>query len=384
MGWPDSLFLHNTTRATMIFTNSKNDEHTSFQSIFKELPDAESVQRKGREDGRDWQRSWMSFSSPAFREEKPPVPPVHREDKPSFEVELKATAERLRREIDEQAERRKEALRGERERIRVNGGAAQERFDKVKQKEARREDKLKAIQEKVDKAPRPTLSQTAMVGVESVTAVGEGALASVALYGIDVPLIFAGCGGLISGVGVACIAHDLGKRANKSSRSGGENIGMVLSVIAVATYVLGVSYARYWYVEGALGLESGGFTFWLFAAISAILVLTAFLASYAGHTTDLRFRELSEKKAELKAELDDLRSRRQEVEEELVKLGSELRQVENALERLPDRVEAAKETVSETIGERIDAYRTANVRARPDGEIPQCWRSANGASTHVH
>jgi len=366
----------------MLFLNS-NDESNPFQSILEELPDAESVRRQGHEDGRDWQRAWMSLSSPVFREEKDPVPPVHQEDVPAFQDELQAKAERLRREIDEQARRRREALRGERERIQVNGSAAQERFDKVNQKEARREEKLKAIQEELDEAPRPTLSRAAMVGVESVTAVGEGALASVALYGIGVPLIFAGCGGLISGAGVACIAHDLGKRAHKSSRSGGENIGMALSVIALATYVFGVSYARYWYIEGALGLESIGFTFWLFAAISAILALTAFLASYAGHTADLEFRELSQKKAELAAELDDLRSRRQEAEEELVKLGTGLRQVENALEHLPDRVEAAKETVAETIGERIDAYRVANLRVRPDGEIPQCWRSTNGAPPRV-
>ena len=367
----------------MIFTNSKNDEHTSFQSIFEELPDAESVRRTGREDGRDWQRSWMSFSSPAFREEKPPVPPVHREDTPAFEVELQATAERLRREIDEQAERRREALRGERARIQVNGGAARERFDKVKQKEARREDKLKAIQEKVDEAPRPTLSRTTMVGVESVTAVGEGALASVALYGIDVPLILAGCGGLISGVGVAGIAHELGKQANKKIRSGLENLMLVVSALILSLYAYFISHTRRWYMEDALGLESASFALWLFVAVSGVLIAAAFLASYAGHTENLEFQQLSRKKTELEEELADLHAERQEAEEELVELGSRLRQVENALERLPDRVEAAKETVSETIGERIDAYRVANLRARPDGEIPRCWQSTNGASPSV-
>ena len=310
-------------------------------------------------------------------------PPVHRENTPAFEVELKATAERLQREIDEQAERRKEALRGERERIQVNGGAARERFEKAKDAEQRREEKLETIQENLDEVSRPTISRTAMFAVKSVTALGEGALASVALYGFDFPLIFAGCGGLISGAIVAYIAHELGKQANKKIRSGLENLMLVVSALILSLYAYFVSHTRWWYMEDALGLESASFALWLFVAVSGVLIAAAFLASYAGHTENLEFQQLSRKKTELEEELADLHAERQEAEEELVELGSRLRQVENALERLPDRVEAAKETVSETIGERIDAYRVANLRARPDGEIPQCWQSTNGASSSV-
>lgn len=366
----------------MIFTNSQNEEH-SFQPVLKDLPDAESARRQGREDGRDWQRSWMSLSSPVFREEKDPAPPPHREDTPAFEDELQATAKRLRREIDEQAEQRKEALRTERERVQVKGAAAEERFEKAKDEERRREEKLKTLQEKLDESPRPTISSTAMFAIESVTALGEGSLASVALYGLDVPLIAAGCGGLISGVGVACGAHELGKQVNKSSRSGPENLTLVGLTLLLSLYVYFVSHARWWYMEDVLGLESAGFALWLFVAVSAILIVSAFLASYAGHTENLEFQQLSQKKAELEEELTNLRAQRQEAEEEVVQLGSELRQVENALERLPDRVEAAKETVTETIGERIDAYRVANLRARPDGEIPRCWQSTNGATSRI-
>jgi uncharacterized protein YhaN len=368
----------------MFTSKSKTQESNPFKLILEELPDAKVVRNQGRKDGRPWRRAWLSISSPAFRTEKTPVPPADQEDTPTFEAELQATANRLRRMIDERAEQRKEALRTERDRIQVNGDAAEDRFKKAKDAEQRREEKRKAVQERLDGAPRPTISRTAMFAVESVTALGEGALASVALYGLDVPLIAAGCGGLISGAGVACGAHELGKQSNKTNRSGLENLTLVGLTLLLSIYVYFVSHARWWYMEAALGLESAGFALWLFVAVSAILIAAAFLASYAGHTENLEFQQLSQKKTELEEELADLHAERQEAEEELVELGSKLRQVENALERLPDRVEAAKETVSETIGERIDAYRTANVRARPDQELPRCWRSANGASTHVH
>lgn len=348
--------------------------------IANRFPDLDTVREHGRDDGQAWEWSWTSLSRPLFYKRKPPVPSVDQETPPAYEAELQEKAQRLCRKIDERGEQMKERLEGRREQLQVEGNAAKKRYEEAQAEEEWRKEKLVAVKDRLDEAPRPTLSRRAMYAIESITAVAEGSLASVAFYGIDFPLIVALVGGTVSGIGVASFAHDLGKRARKTNRSAGENAALVAIPTLLLGYVYGVSWARFRYMTEALGMENAGFTFWLFAAVSLVLIGAAFAASYAAHTEDLEFNQLTQKKDELEEEVETLRGRRQEAEEEVEELGSEVMQVESRLQRLPQLVTTAQATVDKAADERTEAYRSANIRARPDGEVPRCWRSNNGAS----
>lgn len=348
--------------------------------IANRFPDVNAARKEGRDDGRAWEWSWWSLSWPLFYKRKSPIPGVDQETPPAYEAELQEKAQRYRRRIDEGGEQIRERLEGRREQLQVEGAAAKDRYEEAQTEEEWRKEKLDAVKDRLDATPRPTLSRGAMYAIESVTALAEGTLASVAFYGIDLPLIAAATGGVISGVGVACLAHDLGKRANKTNRSIWENASLTAILVLLVSYVYGVSWARFRYMTDAFGMEDAGYIFWLLAAVSLVLIGAAFLASYAAHTEDLEFNQLTQKRDELEKEVEELRDRRQEAKEELTKLGSELQQIESELQGLPELVRTSQARVDKAADERRQAYRSANMRARPDGEVPRCWRSGNGAS----